>query len=446
MSGDRKHHSGRDSHPPPLPPGLLERYKRAFIPSHYTPFAIQTAEQQLRRSWFTETRPGVYLTDEKIAAHLEGRYWVASVPKVHTRALVVDLDEGAGLERRAEKVRQAFPEVEPLAFSTPRRGIHFDLMLEAPCWSNRVTRFAKDRLAAVGVELAPGKVEVYPSGKSAIRAPLGRDCYLLDPQSLEPVSFDREENLWTLGELLRTERYDRLEIPAEYGAAELPAKASRRRLRQAGGGEFMLEVDRLLRAGLSGPGERNQAFLKLCWWFHVIERLTGPAVEAELWGWIQTHHNEQSREFNRNPQAVYRKVQAVVKAFRPGEVGAGRAGGLKAYRGSKRPLEASRKAREGLEGLIGGYLEALPLDERERRFLGRVLALAHKWGIESLDRAELEVEIPSRTLQTFDRQYGRILPLLEAQGYMCRTRNYGAQIGRCCAYRVAYLDRGNDPA
>ena len=419
MSGTRKHRSGRTSEPPPLPPGLLARYKRAFIPSHYTPFAIQTAEQQTRRSWFTENRPGVYLTDEKISAHLEGRYWVGPVPKVHTRTLVFDLDIDGGMERRAEKVRRAFPEAEPLAFSTPRGGIHLDYILEAPCWSDRVAEFGKSRLAEAGIELAPGKVEVYPAGERAIRAPLGRDCFLLDPQSLEPVSFDREENLWTLDELLRTERYDRLEIPAEYGAAELPAEAPRRRLRRAGG-DFMLEVDRLLRTGL-----------------------TGPAAEAELWAWIQAHHNGQSREFNRNPQAVYRKALAVLRAFKPCKVGL-KSG--KALRGSQRPAEALRRAGEGLEALIGAYVEALPLAERERRLLGRVLAFAHKWGHVSLDGAELEVELPSRTLQTFDRQYGLILPLLVAQGYIHRTRNYGAQIGRCCAYRVDYLDRKNAPA
>lgn len=442
MSGDRKHHSGRTSEPPPLPPGLLARYKRAFIPSHYTPFAIQTAEQQTRRSWFTENRPGVYLTDEKISAHLEGRYWVGPVPKVHTRTLVFDLDIDGGMERRAEKVRRAFPEAEPLAFSTPRGGIHLDYILEAPCWSDRVAEFGKSRLAEAGIELAPGKVEVYPAGERAIRAPLGRDCFLLDPQSLKPVSFDREENLWTLDELLMTARYDRLEIPAEYGAAELPAEAPRRRLRRAGG-DFMLEVDRLLRTGLTGPRQRNGAFLKLCWWLHVIRGLTGPAAEAELWAWIQAHHNGQSREFNRNPQAVYRKALAVVRAFKPGKVEL-KSG--KALRGSQRPPEALRRAGEGLEALIGVYLEALPLAERERRLLGRVLAFAHKWGQRSLNGTELEVEVPSRTLQTFDRQYGLILPLLVTQGYISRTRNYGAQIGRCCAYQVACLDRGNDPS
>jgi hypothetical protein len=121
MSGT-KSQPGIKKAPPPLPHGLLDRYKRAFIPSVHTPFGIQTPGTQARRGWFTETRPDVYLTDEKISAHLEGRYWVGPVPKVHTRTLVVDLDYGTGLERRAEAVRQAFPEAEPLAFSTPRGG------------------------------------------------------------------------------------------------------------------------------------------------------------------------------------------------------------------------------------------------------------------------------------------------------------------------------------
>ena len=75
--------------------------------------------------------------------------------------------------------------------------------------------------------------------------------------------------------------------------------------------------------------------------------------------------------------------------------------------------------------------------------MGQVLLLAHRRGQEYLDGAALEVEIPSRTLKTFDRRYGAILPQLEAQGSMFRSRNYGAQIGRCSTYQVVCLDREN---
>ena len=420
-----------------IPDGLLKRYKSAFVPSHYTPFAIQYADAQRRRGWFTENKPGVFLTDGKISAHLEGRYWIGPVPKTFTKSVVFDLDRGRNwrsLDRRTEQVRAAFPDAEPLIFSTPRGGRHLDYMLEVPSWSNRVAAFAKDRLADAGIELAPGEVEVFPAGAKAIRAPLGRDCYLLDGHTLDPVDGDRAVNLYTLNELLQYERFDRLAVPADYRAIEtpeIPQRAVKRRVRRSSS-EFMLEVDRLERNGLWRLSQRHDALCKLNWYYHVIDGMSGDEVVGKLWTWIREKNNGFSRDYRERQDWVRRNIEGLVKAWNPGKVGS---------KSTYKAPESPRKAAVGLEGAIEGFLDAAPLDWQERAFLGELLRYAHHRGEVTLDGCEIEVPIPSRTLKTFDRQYGPFLAVLMQQGYVAKVRNYGVHIGRCTAYRVPFLER-----
>jgi hypothetical protein len=421
-----------------LPDGLLKRFKQAFIPSHYTPFALQTLKQQERRSWYTEGRKGIFLTDTKIAAHLEGRYWVGPVPKTFTRSIILDLDRGRNwksLDRRTEQVRAAFPEADPLIFSTPRGGRHLHFMIR-PAWSDRTAAFTKERLSEAGVELAPGEVEVFPAGAKAIRAPLGRDCFLLDKDTLKPVSPDRETNLYTLDEILEAEGYDRLAIPEEYQAAELPQtlqtpqRATRRRTERSGS-EYMLQVDRLLREGLWRPSQRHDALCELNWYHHVIERKSGNQVAGILWTWIQEKHNGLSQDYRTKPDWVRRNIEGLVKAWNPAKVGT---------KSTYKAAEASRSAENNLDGAIQEFLEAAPLDGRERAFLGRVLRYAHSRGNDTLDGYELEVQIPSRTLKSWDWQYGPLLRVLVLQGYIGKAKSHGANIGRCATYQVLRLD------
>jgi len=418
-----------------LPDGLLKRYKSAFIPSHYTPFAIQRADAQHRRGWFTENRPGVFLTDDKISAHLEGRYWIGPVPKTSTKSVVIDLDKrgnARSLDRRTEQVRAAFPEAEPLIFSTPSGAYHLHLMLGGPSWSDRAAAFVKDRLADAGIKLTPGEFEVFPCGAKAIRAPLGRDCNLLDSHTLDPVDGDRAVNLHTLNDILENERYDLLEIPADYGATETPEghqKATRGRVRPSSG-EFMLEVDRLERDGLWRPSQRNDAFLKLTWYMRVIRGFDAERTATELRAWIDKFNNGLSREYTANREQVYRKIRDVVRCFDPGKVGS---------KSTYKAPESPREAAAGLEGVVEGFVDAQPLDWRERAFLGELLRYAHQRGEVSLDGCELEVLIPARTLKTWDRQYAPILRNLQVQGCVEKARNY-TTLGRCTAYRVPCLD------
>ena len=417
-----------------VPPGMVQRFKDAFVPSYRVPFAIQTPKQQQKRSWFTETKPGRYLTDSKIEAHLAGRYYIGPVASTYTRSVCVDLDRGRhwrSLDKRTQQVLDVFPQANPLIFSTPRHGRHLHFMLDGPVWATSAAEYATDQLGAAGLDLAAGQIEVYPAGNKALRAPLGRDCYLLDVDTFDPVHPLHSENLHTLDALLERQQYDLIDIPGTYRPKETPAGASRRLVRvdpdQAS--EFMLEVDQLLRDGLTGPGQRNDAFLKLSWFMHVIWGFDGERTAQELWAWIRSHHNGHSQDYNRDPQAVYRKCQQVVQYFDWDKVSSG-------HKATNPPPAA--------DDLIQSYVDQTLLDDRSRAFLARLLRYARQRGQETLDGC-LEVQIPSRTMKSYDRQYGPILRELIEAGHVQKIGQFATHLKRCCRYRFKGLGGKTPP-
>ena len=415
---------------------LIPPYRRAFVSSHYPPFIVSTQG----KGWHTEKRG--HLTDGKVSDHLAGQYYVGTIPRHFTHNIALDLDNhdkrsARTLDRRTEQARQAFGEAAPLAFSTPSGGRHLYYLLSGPAWSDRARAFAVDKLQEHGLELQPGQIEVYPDGGRALRLPLGRDCWLLDPDTLLPVDGHRDANLHTLQGILADHRYDTLEIPPGYRATERPQEAVTGRRRASGRsvGEFMEEVDRLLRDGLWMSSQRNRAFLKLTWFMRVIWGFDAERTEGELWAWIQQYHNGYSREYQASPDKVRRKVRDIVQAFKPEKVGTGRKG--ESCKAAERPAAPRSAAGAAIEQ----YVDAQPFDNRERAFLWRVLDFAHRHGQPTLD-GQLEVQIPSRTLKWFHWQYGPMLKLLISQGCIELSRNYGAQVRRCKTYRVPCLDKG----
>ena len=399
---------------------LTKPFRRKFAPSPYAPFAIEG-----RRGWVTEQRNGIYLTDDKVSAHLSGQYYVGPVNRTFAASLAIDLDAHDGrhrrtLDRRMDKVMSAFPEAAPLVFSTPGGGRHLHYMLDRPGWSACVHAFGTNRLRAAGVELGPGSVEVFPDGDRALRAPLGRDCWLLDVDSRLPVDGHRAANLDALRGILERGQYDTLTIPEDYGATAEPlALPTRRR-----GSSFMAECDRLLSQGLPGPGTRNDSLMKLRWLFMAVWNLPPDRAELELWAWLQNGHNGHSRDYNASPDRCRRHIREIVRSHDPAKVGAGR----------QRRTEPRTPPKDAIER----YCDLQPLDGRERAFLGRLLVYAHQYGQTTMTN-EIDVQIPSRTLKTFDRQYGPVLRVLESQDIVVRVRNHGAQIHRCATYRAPCL-------
>ena len=189
----------------------------------------------------------------------------------------------------------------------------------------------------------------------------------------------------------------------------------------------MLEVDRLLRDGLWRPSQRNDAFLKLTWYMRVIWKFDAARTEVELWSWIQQFHNGNSSEYQQNPEKVRRKVRDAVRHFDPEKVG---------QQSAYKPPVSPQMASAGLEQAVEQYVDSLPLDSTERAFLAELLRYAHRRG--EISGQQIEVQIPSRTLQTWNWQYSQILRDLLRQGYIEKARNYTTR-GRCNTYKVPCL-------
>jgi hypothetical protein len=418
----------------------IKQYRKVFVPSHYTPFGIQSPKQQLQRQWSTITAKGRYLDDATLAQHLAGDLWVAPQLKTFTNTIVIDIDVGPNFKKRTAEVCAAFPEAAPLMVSTPRGGIHQHYVLSTPNWSTAAEQFAHDRLTDAGVDLDAGKVEVFPAGAKIIRAPLGRDCYLLDEDGV-PVHSNREVNLWHLDDLLTNANYDTLTIPLNYGANQTPTGNDRtkakRRVRANSSNPFMQEVDKLLSVGLTGPSQRNDALLKLNWYMHIIWGFDGPRVERELTAWIDDKHNGHSVDFNADRGRVYRQIRHVVAGFDEAKVGT--RSKVKPERHLEREEIASND-RQVLRQGIEAHLDQCGLDGRTRRFYGKLLDFANRRGNRRTLNGQIEIEIPSRTLKTFDRKYGEILPRLLASGIVSKSRNFGVEIGRSNTFVVESVE------
>ena len=290
---------------------------------------------------------------------------------------------------------------------------------------------SSERRVVVGDPRQFGKVAVLLGGDSAEREiSLMSGAAVHKALRARGIDAHRVDAADALVATLQAGRYDTITVPADYRAHQVPEGRTGRRGRRGGSpSEFMAEVDRLLRDGLWRPSQRNDATLKLCWYMRVIWGWDAERTEDGLWIWIQQSHNGQSREYNTSPDKVRRKIAGAVRAFKPEKVGTG-------HRATESPTEP----RSGLGGAIGQYVDAQPLDERERVFLAALLEYAHRRGTNTLD-GQLEVQVPSRTAKGFNRQYGPLMRLLTSQGIVELAGRYGAQIGRCNTYRMPCLDR-----
>ena len=192
------------------------RFRQAFLPAYRSPFGIQ----RIGQSWITVKHPKRYLTDSMVAKHLRGDYYVGASGRVFTKTLTVDVDahdersEGDMLDR-TRKAIDAFPDASPLVTTTPRNGTHVTWMLPEAVWSDRARAYARSQLAKSGLQVKPGRVEVYPHGRKIQRMPLGRSCLMLENDALEPVG-DRRASIDAVDWLLKHDKTDRLVIPERF--------------------------------------------------------------------------------------------------------------------------------------------------------------------------------------------------------------------------------------
>lgn len=383
------------------------RFKATFFAAYREPFGIRYPGQE----WRMVTRPKTYITESAIRRHFIGLCDVGPVGRSFTKTITIDVDAHtqescSTLEVRVRCAMSVF-DVPPLVFSTPR-GIHLVWLLENPTWAEKARAYGAAMMAKAGIKEKAGEHELYPKDGRALRAPLCGEGYLLDPDDLIPVG-DKEVCIRTLDTLLMNDKIDRLVVPDEY---EPHVVEKRRVVREPT--EWMQRVDGWLYFGLDGPGERTEACLNLCWYYHVVMNHDSHTVVRDLNGWLAAKNNGCSTDYRRNPTGCFRHNERIVRRFDESKVAPRGKGGI------------------GLEEAMA-FLEEVWLNESARVLLAHIIVRALTRGQQVGE--VYEVEIPSRTLQSWNRNYSIPLDLLIRRGHIQKTVGYTTR-GRCQTYRV----------
>jgi len=392
---------------------LIKRFRAAFFAAYRSPFGIQ----RIDRPWITETRPDRYLTDVKTMKHLRGDYYIGPASRSMTKGLTIDLDDHDGQGRkclleRAEAVRNAFPEAVPLCFSTPRRGTHIDYLFPSPVWSKKARAFAENRLAKMGLQVKPGHVEIFPHGKKILRAPLGRNCFMLHPDTLEPIG-SRWESIEELDRVLKCDEVVRLEVPPEFDSDLVLSRTGsvrhQRRYNDNNISPFMWEIDMLLVFGLQTKGTRNTALLKLSWYYQAVEGLDAETTVRTLIRWVDQKNNGHSRHYNANPAGVYSHIRQLVDRFDSSKI-------------ASRDVVRRNETRVSFD-VARRFTQELAMTDSSRDLLAHLIEYALKRGMKNRFGC-YEVRVPSRTLQDWNREYGPALRNLIRKGHIAKARGY----------------------
>ncbi len=225
---------------------------------------------------------------------------------------------------------------EPVLLGSPSGGFHVYLPLirteearETTWPAARIRAVVQRRLDAVGLELRPGVIELFPSG-TALRAPCGRGMELLCSDSWMPIPgtyrYRGKQRVRCIDAMVRQfleqwrERARTLEEWTEVPGARWHAvfgpwgdrKAEKLALGDLGGvcrsqdkedvspgtgptgphgvlrgAAFVSEVRRLCLEGLTEAGTRHFALLRLLWYWRVCCRLEVVTCLARLEQWLR---------------------------------------------------------------------------------------------------------------------------------------------------------------
>lgn len=407
--------------------GLIQAYKETYLNTFRAPFGLQS----LGKSWRTVNDRDRYLTDEKVRAHLLGKYYVGAVTRVYTKYVLIDIDAHNGesqseIWNRAERVMGAFGGIKPQLFNSPSGGMHLYYFFNEPVWQEMAIAYAKDVLNKAGIEVKKGYIEVLPAGKTVVRAPLGDGCFLLNPETMAPINSNRDECIRISHERILWHQIQRIEIPKEYNAtatkSQQPTKAKKRRHSNQPN-KFMKEVDDLIEYGLSAPNSRNEAFLKLSWYYRCLLAWDEANTIHQLWAWIQKKHNGLSNDFNTNPNAVYEHIKKLVPNTDPTML-----------------LDAKQGANDSTYQMVrfnkaSERVAKLGLREDDADLLANMICYAEYRG--KMDgRGRWCVEIPYQTLKGWHWAYKTKLERLITKGYVSEGRDYSTIANRAREYVI----------
>ena len=269
-------------------------------------------------NWYMEKKP---ITRKDVENHLNERYWVG-VRRKNTPYFILDIDvhsEEAAATRnsRVEKVISCFDEKPLMIQSSSSGGVHMYYFLDKSYSVEKVQEVVKRVLGTNGVDLAYGKIELYPSYKTPVRLPLGKDSFLLN-NNLETLGIEKKEATRRILEYrLETKNLfslDKLDIDTRY---IVPRKNStvvldNNLLYSNNVYTYLPDTQSLWENGLTESGTRNKAVMLLvddCFKAGMSE----DNAYTRIANWLAEKHNGESKEWLKNPEAVLLKLKNTIR-------------------------------------------------------------------------------------------------------------------------------------
>jgi hypothetical protein len=411
--------------------GLVQGFKKTFLNAYRAPFGIQS----LGCSWRTENNHNSYLTDDKVRAHLNGKYYIGGGTRAYTKYIVVDIDahneeSQSEIWKRADLVKDAFGDVCPEIYTTPSGGMHMYYMLDRSVWNASANEYAKDVLTNSGMNVRKGYIEILPAGNTLVRAPMGGGCFALDPKTMMPYNTNHEKCVRVTYDRVMWHQHQCIEIPDKYNpTASRQAKPTKHQVPNGQPSEYMQKVNDLWQYGLVTPNSRNEALLELSWYWRCLRVYDVESTIDQLWKWIQTKHNGLSNDYNTNPDEVYRHIKALVPSttVEAWQDKAKDVTSVTEHLNMQMQADRLNYAREKVS-LLG-------LRVADAELLANIICYAEHRGT-SYNGGWLKVQIPALTLRRWDRAYTTKLDRLRAKGLVLDGRNYCRIKSRSREYRV----------
>ena len=403
---------------------LIQRFKKTFLSKYSAPYGIQPRGQ----AWYQERRENYYLTDKTVKDHLDGIYYIGACCRVSTKHVTIDIDNHndepqEDVWARAEAVMSVVTDTTPFVFSTPTHGIHLVYLLHEPVPQAQAVGHFRQLLSHGDIKLKQGYVEVLPAGRTIVRAPLGEECLLLDPSNLDPVAPEQRVCVQILNEILRDEKFDRYILPADSQARSVQKKSPLRTYPNGNDrNAYRQEIDDLIQNGLPHPSSRNDALLKLSWYYREVMGFDIPTTEQTLCQWIEQKNNGKSKDFEKDPESVRRHIEALVDHTQTSKPN------LLNFEQS--PLQKSRL--EEAQSRVA----KLTASDGERKLLSDMICYAMVRGITENGKWPC-VEIPCQTLKAWHRDYNILVPRLVRRGYIRPGKNHCTLVARCKQYKIA---------
>jgi hypothetical protein len=242
----------------------------------------------------------------EIRSHFSHSYYVGYISrKTQTSVLVFDLDchsisTKKTLLNRKNKIISRFGNPD-FIYTSPNNGLHLYYFLDREYHPKEIQSIVKGL-----IRIRPGEIEFFPNGRG-MRLFGGENCQLIG-NDLKPLKLDSEEyihHVWDSNERLNLDEESK-------NIAQIQKKYSK---------QFISECEFYIERGLTAPSLRNDTLLKLNRYFQGFKQLSQQETERRLAEWIALKHNGLSKDFNRNPQSVFKQIHEIVIRYNPDKTG-----------------------------------------------------------------------------------------------------------------------------